>query len=102
MKILKLLSEGTTKRQICILVRVYQRTFTKYEGIFVNHPYSYGELLNLTGKEFSQIVAFHVVENPQTKALSALFLKLIVQSQFQEMCHFFWTSIVSIVLLSSF
>ncbi len=72
-KILKLLSEGISKREISRLLNVSRISAKKYEEIFLNHPFSYAELLKLSSADLDQIVAISVVEKPAIKSLNTFF-----------------------------
>jgi transposase len=56
-KILKLLSQGRSKRSISELCRVSRNTVDKYAAIFEAHPLGYDGLLKLTEKEFYSVIA---------------------------------------------
>ena len=90
-KILKLLHVGTSQRQICVLARVHRLTVRKYEGIFTNHPFSYGQLLRLSDKELDQIVATPITENPTIAALNVLFPQMEIELKRKGVTkHFLW------------
>jgi hypothetical protein len=50
-KILKLLSQGTSKRSISELCQISRNTVDKYATIFQSHPLGYNGLLKLSDKE---------------------------------------------------
>jgi cellulose biosynthesis protein BcsQ len=70
---LKLLSDGISKREIRRLVHVSRLSAKKYEEIFVNHPFSYAELLKLSAADLDLIVTVTVAEKPAIKSLNAFF-----------------------------
>ena len=72
-KILKLLSDGISKREVSRLVHVSRISVKKYEELFLNHPFSYAELLKLSAIDLDQIVAIPVSEKPAIKSLNAYF-----------------------------
>lgn len=88
-KILKLLHQGVSQRQICDLARVHRLTIKKYEGIFTSHPYSYPDLLKLTDKELDQIVATPIVEKPVVKALNERFGTMEVELKRKGVTKYF-------------
>lgn len=88
-KILKLLHEGVSRRQICDLARAHRLTIKKYEGIFTSHPFSYAELLKLSDKELDQIVATPIIEKPAVKALNELFVDMEIELRRKGVTKYF-------------
>jgi transposase len=88
-KILKLLHEGVSQRQICNLARAHRLTIKKYEAIFTSHPFSYADLLKLSDKELDQIVATPIVEKPVVKALNELFIGMEVELKRKGVTKYF-------------
>ncbi len=71
--ILRLLSEGVSKRQIAERTRSSRKTIDKYEEIFRRHPYDYGKLLQQSHKELLSIIAPVSEQKPSHLELYGLF-----------------------------
>lgn len=71
--ILRLLSAGESKRLISERLNASRKTVDKYESIFVQHPLSYKELLNLSDKELMSIIAPPATHAPTNDELYGLF-----------------------------
>jgi transposase len=72
-KIIKLLGEGTKKREIGRLLGMSRKTVDKYELIFSNHPLNYEQLHKLPDQEIDAIVTPKGPENTSEKHLNTLF-----------------------------
>jgi len=71
--ILRLLSEGVSKRQIAERTRSSRKTVDKYEDIFRRHPYDYAKLLQQSHKELLSILAPASEQKPSHIELYGLF-----------------------------
>lgn len=90
-KILKLLSDGISKREISRLVHISRISAKKYEEIFTKHPFSYAELLKLSVADLDLLVSNPVAEKPTIKSLNALFPTLENQLKRTGVTkHFLW------------
>jgi transposase len=72
-KILKLLSQGTSKRSISELCQISRNTVDKYATIFQSHPLGYNGLLKLSDKELYSVIAPPAEHEPTHDELYGLF-----------------------------
>jgi transposase len=72
-KILKLLSQGASKRSISEQCRISRNTVDKYATIFQSHPLGYSGLLKLSDKELYSVIAPPAEHEPTHDELYGLF-----------------------------
>jgi hypothetical protein len=72
-KMLKLLSQGTSKRSISALCQISRNTVDKYATIFQSHPPGYHGLLKLSDKALYSVIAPTAEHEPTHDALYGLF-----------------------------
>ena len=75
--ILRMLSQGVSKRKIADQTGSSRKTVDKYEQIFSSHPYSYEQLLSLSHKELSSIIAPASEQPPTHRELYGLFGEML-------------------------
>jgi len=72
-----MLSQGVSKRKIADQTGSSRKTVDKYEQIFSSHPYSYEQLLSLSHKELSSIIAPASEQPPTHRELYGLFGEML-------------------------
>ena len=72
-----MLSQGVSKRKIADQTGSSRKTVDKYDQIFSSHPYSYEQLLSLSHKELSSIIAPASEQPPTHRELYGLFGEML-------------------------